>query len=72
MLQFTTVDVVPGLSNEWAYRAQQSSEQQYTFIRGVVSDTTIARMKAHTGTSQKREANVGYTVGKGSSRQQQP
>lgn len=79
MLQRTTRDVVAGLSNEWAYSAQQSSEQQYTFTRGAVNSKKRQRSKSaavshtetHNKTSQKGEASVGRTAAKGSGKKQQ-
>lgn len=79
VLQCTTDDVVAGLSNEWAYSAQQSTEQQYSFIRNAVKSRKRQRSKSAvvthtqmlTKTSQKGKANVGCTAGKGSGKQQQ-
>lgn len=78
MLQRTTDDVVAGLSSEWAYSAEQSSEQQYTFIRRAVHSkkrqrsrsAVVVHTKMPNNTSQKGEANVGCNVGKGSSKKQ--
>ena len=64
-LRCTTDDVVAGLSNEWAYSAQQSSEQEYTFIRGAVNSKKRQQSEHAAVThmdikpSHKGEANVG-------------
>ena len=58
MLQRDTDVVVAGLNNEWTYSPQQSTEQQFTFIRSAVRCKKQKRSKSSEPAGEAQQTNT--------------